>query len=270
MRLAISNIGWATAPDDPAVLALLRTHGVAGIDVAPTRLWPGWEGATVASARGWRRRLADAGFVVPAVQSLLYQRPDLTLFDGSAGREALIAHLAFVAELVAALGATTLVFGSPGIRAPGPDVDAFPVAVEAFGRIGARCAELGVCLCIEPNPPAYGCSFVTTAREGRALVAAVDSPGFGLHLDAAGCHLAGEDPAGAVRDSVGVLRHMHASEPQLGHFGAPVVDHAAVGAALRAGGYARWLSVELRPQELARIDEALRVVGGAYGPWESA
>ena len=90
MRLSVSNIGWGSAPDDPAVLELLRDRGVEGIDVAPTRLWPGWEGASLASAEAWRAKLEDAGFVVPAAQSLLYQRPELTLFGDEAGRRALV------------------------------------------------------------------------------------------------------------------------------------------------------------------------------------
>lgn len=264
MKLAISNIGWASAPLDPAVLALLQEHGVTGIDVAPTRLWPGWEGATIASAEAWRQRIEDAGFVVPAAQSLLYQRPELTLFDDDAGRSALVAHVAFVSSLVAVLGGRVLVFGSPKIRAPEDPDAAWPIAVETFRRIGDACAAHGTVLCIEPNPPVYGCTFVNTAAEGRALVDAVDSPGFGLHLDAAGLTLAGDDAAAAVRASAGSITHMHASEPQLGHFGDPQVDHAAVGAALRDVGYDRWLSIEMRPQPLDRIAEALAVVRTCY------
>ena len=263
MKLAISNIGWAADPLDSSVLAVLRGHGVAGIDVAPTRLWPHWEGATESSARAWARRHADAGFVIPAAQSLLYQTSGLALFGDATG---LIDHLRRVADLVAALGAGVLVFGSPRIRDPGDrSADAaFAAARDVFGRVGAICAERDLCLCIEPNPAAYGCRFVQTSAEARALIDAVGSPGFGLHLDAAGCHLAGEDPAAAVRASAGGIAHMHASEPQLGDFDAPVVDHAAVGAALREVGYDRWLSVEMRPQPVPAIDAALTHVRAAY------
>jgi len=269
VRLSVSNIGWGSAPDDPAVLELLRDRGVEGIDVAPTRLWPGWEGASLASAEAWRAKLEDAGFVVPAAQSLLYQRPELTLFGDEAGRRALVEHIVWVASLLEALGGVSLVFGSPKLRDPGgmDPAAAFARARETFREIGDRVAELGTCLCIEPNPPVYGCTFVNTSAEGRALVEAVDSPGFGLHLDASGCRLAGEDPAQAVRDSVGWIQHMHASEPQLGSFEAPVVDHAGVGAALAEVGYDRWLSIEMRPHEpaLERLAEAVDHVTRAYG-----
>lgn len=204
---------------------------------------------------------------MPAAQSLLYGRSELTLFGDDASRRALVEHLAEVAGLVAALGGTRLVFGSPRIRDPGGlSTDAaFARARDTFRSIGARCADLGTCLCIEPNPPAYGCAFVNTSAEGRALVDAVDSPGFGLHLDASGCLLAGEDPAQAVRDSAGRIEHMHASEPQLGSFTTPQVDHASVGAALRDVGYRGWLSIEMRPHGLPRLAEAIDHVVAAYG-----
>ena len=44
-RFAVSNIAW-DRHDDPEVLALLRAHGVTGIEVAPPKVWPGWDGAT--------------------------------------------------------------------------------------------------------------------------------------------------------------------------------------------------------------------------------
>ena len=56
MRLAVSNIGWAAEEQD-AVLAVLPGMGVAGVEIAPTMIWPGWEGATVEAARDVRRRL---------------------------------------------------------------------------------------------------------------------------------------------------------------------------------------------------------------------
>lgn len=263
MKLSASCIGWAEAPDDPDVLERLRAHGFSGVDVAPTRLWPGWEGVSVASAREWRRRFADQGFALPAAQSLGYGKEGLALFG--AGSDALVAHLRWLAEPLAALGVQALVFGAPALRDPRGVSDPMARAAEVFARVAEVLEPDGLVLAIEPNPPAYGCTFVTTADEGAALVERVGRDGFGLHLDAGGLHLAGVDLEDAFARHGASLAHAHASEPSLGAFDAPVVDHAAAAAGLRAAGYSGWLALELRPAPLPVLDRALAFVASVYG-----
>lgn len=268
MKLAASNIAWERH-DDPSILALLRHRGITGIEVAPTRVWPGWAGATPAAAAAYRRHLADEGFECPALQAVLFDRSGLALFGSPAECQALVRHLARVAELADALGAPVVVLGAPKVRdraALAPD-EAMEQAAELLREVGKVYASQGVRLCIEPNPTVYGCNFVTTSGEGAALVARCMSAGVGLHLDAAGMHLAGEEPAEAVRGLAGRFAHFHASEPQLGRFDTPVVDHAAVGQALRGACYGGWVSLEMRPQpdEAAALDAACAVLAACYG-----
>ena len=58
MRLAVSNIAW-DAPEQAAVLDLLGSRAVRGIELAPTKLWPEWRGASPEAARTARAELAD-------------------------------------------------------------------------------------------------------------------------------------------------------------------------------------------------------------------
>ena len=86
MRLAVSNIAWA-ADEQDAILAALPGMGVAGVEIAPTMIWPGWEGAAVDAARDLRGRLEGQGLAVPALQAILFARPDLHVFgDATAVR----------------------------------------------------------------------------------------------------------------------------------------------------------------------------------------
>ena len=78
-KFAVSNIAW-TSHDDPAIFALLQKYGVAGIEIAPSKIWPQWIGASQASAAEYRKRLADRGFCVPAMQSIHFQ--DQHALDG--------------------------------------------------------------------------------------------------------------------------------------------------------------------------------------------
>ncbi|QCG93014.1 sugar phosphate isomerase/epimerase (plasmid) [Azospirillum sp. TSA2s] len=269
-RLAVSNIAWE-CHDDPAVLDLLRRQGVTGIEVAPPKIWPGWEGATPAAARAYRERLAGEGFAIPALQAILFGKSEPALFGSPLQRTALLDHLSLVADLAAALGAHAVVFGAPKLRNRGtlPEEAAFAVAVETFAAAGALFAARDTTLCFEPNPPQYGCTLGTTSDEAAQLVAAVASPGFCLHLDSAALVMADEDVPSAVRRHAAAARHAHASEPDLGTFAAPKVDHAGMARALAEGGYAGWLSIEMRQaaeDPSAALAQACAVVRAAYAP----
>jgi D-psicose/D-tagatose/L-ribulose 3-epimerase len=257
-RLAFSNIAWSPH-DDAGILSLLRAQGVSGIEVAPTTIWQGWEGSSADAGRRYRFFLAGQGFEVPAVQALLFARPEARLFDARGERELLL-HLAHVAALAGALGARVAVLGAPRQRDRGER--SWPQALEHAAPVLRRAAGLfldeGVCLCIEPNPREYGCNFVCTALEGAELVRAVDHPGFGLHLDAAALYLAGEDLAEVLPQVASLLRHFHISEPDLGDFLAPRAPHLSNLRRLRESGYAGWCSVEMRPPSKGLADA---------GPW---
>lgn len=272
MRLAVSNIAWDAA-DEPVVLERLARFGVDGIEVAPTKLWPDWQGMTEASAALARRRFADRGFTVPAFQAVLFGRPELLLFGERQSRSALVEHLARVAAVAGVLGARTLVFGAPKNRDPGAldAAAAEAIAVEVLSAAGERCAAAGVALGIEANPADYGCTYLTRWSEAARLVRRIDHPGVRLHLDAACTTMAGDDPATAVAGVRDILCHFHISEPHLGTFATPQVDHAAFGAALTASGYDGWLSIEMRRPEdpPAALEVAVRRARAAYGGREA-
>ena len=245
MRFACSNLAWA--PDQEAMaLSLLRQSGVTGVEIAPTRIWPGLIGATQAAARGEAKRLADLGFDVPALQAVLFGEPNARLFDPS-GLAAFRDRLIRIAALAAALGAKVAVWGAPASRDPG--ALGFGQAIEqslpVLRDLASVFADQGVVLCIEPVPPVYGCRFINTAEQAIELVRAVDHPGFGLHLDAAALHLAGETLP-EVWPKVGArLRHFHLSEPGLGGFCDAQAPHASNIQWLLDHDYRGYVSVEM-------------------------
>jgi sugar phosphate isomerase/epimerase len=243
-RFAFSNIAWAPH-DDPEIFALLRENGVTGIEVAPTTIWPEWQSCTPAAAVRYRAFLLDEGFEVPALQALLYGRPQARLFDGESE---FLDHLAHVAEIAEGLGAKVAVLGAPGQRNRGARTwpQAVGHAVPVLRHAAEVFADHGCCLCIEPNPHEYGCNFVCNALEGAELVQAVDHPGFKLHLDAAALFLEHEDLRAVLPAVAPMLRHFHLSEPQLGDFREPKAPHIHNLRCLDEGGYAGWCSVEMR------------------------
>jgi sugar phosphate isomerase/epimerase len=271
MRVAISNIAWR-ADEDAAMGRLLAAAGVDAVEVAPTRTWPAPLEATAADAAALVGFWRDLGLEIVSMQALLYGRPELTLFDDAATRAATIAYLEGVLRLAGRLGARRLVFGSPGNRRVGDRDPAtcWAIAVEVFGALAARAEAEGVVLCIEPNPPAYKCDFVTRAAEGLALARQVGRPGFGLHLDLAGALLAGDDPAAAIAACAGEIAHLHVSAPQLGHVQrAMPYDLAACAEALRAARYDGVVAIEMRTQAATGdnrpfVAESVGLVRGAF------
>lgn len=247
MRLAVSAIAWLPEEDDLAA-RVIRHGGAGAVELAPTAYWPDPVLAPREERRALRSRWERRGLPVAAIQSLLYGFPDLALFD-PATRPALRERLVGMLDVAQDLGAGVLVLGSPRNRRRGmlsPE-SAMNVAVSFFRELGDRAGDRGVCLCIEPNPAAYGCDFVTTAAEGRALVERVASPGIGLHLDTGAMHLAGDDLAGEARAGGPLVRHLHVSTPGLGQVG-PVLPFDLPGLlhGLASSGYRGFVSVEMR------------------------
>lgn len=259
MRVAISNIAW-TLEEDPIAADLLAAAKVDAVEIAPTVVWPDLAAVTPADARRYREWWNSRGIEIVAFQSLLFGQPDLIIFHSQAQRESTLRYLATVFRLAEWLGAGPLVFGSPKNRLAGhlDRATRDQIAVAFFREAGRRAADHGVVLCIEPNPPEYGCDYVTRAEEAGALAAQVDHPGFGVHLDAAGLHLVGEPVDWAIEQVGPWLRHWHASEPFLAPLGSGGVDHQAAADGLRTAGYRGIVSLEMRrrPEADRRVELA--------------
>ena len=262
MKLAVSSIAWNPS-EESAVADLLAAHGVPGVELAPTKLFAGNPlDATPVQVAAVRAFWHSRGIEIVALQALLFGRPELRVFDDS--RPQTLEYLKGIIRLGAALGARALVFGAPKNRARGalPAAGAWSIAIEFFRELGEEARRAGTCLCIEPNPSQYGADFCTDSVQALALVSAVASPGFGLHLDSACALLASEDLPARIAASALQLRHLHISEPQL----APVApggtaDLPSIGVALRGINYRHSVSIEMVAGpgggNVARVETAL-------------
>lgn len=247
---------------------MLRARGCEGVEVAPTR----WRGrpleASAAEVASYREWWESRGLRIVALQSLLFGRPDLQLFGSAESRAALDEYLCGLISLGRSLGAHVLVFGSPKNRVRGelPLASAMSIACDFFQRAGDAAASHGVSLCIEANPAAYGCDFVTTTAEAVALCRRVNHPAIRVNGDLGGMTMAGEDPARALEDAGQWIGHFHASEPQLAELGTAGADHASAARGLAAIGYDGWVSIEMGDTgELASVERAVARAKAAYG-----
>jgi len=271
MNVAISNIAWSNE-EERAVADVMARMGVHGVEVAPSKIGPRPAELSDDDVRRYRAFWNDAGVEIVAMQALLFGTQGLAIFESESSRRAMADYLAKIVRIGGMLGAKALVFGSPKNRLIGAlseaDVDA--IAVPFFREVGAIAVDHDTCLCIEPNPPAYGADWITTARAARAFVKRVDHPGFGLHLDGGALHMQSEGPD-EIRAAGRAIRHFHASQPELAPLaaGGPV-PHESYAATLREIEYPRWVSIEMRQvpgaaSSLATVETALTYALATYG-----
>ena len=259
MKLAVSNIAWEIH-DDPGIFSILRESGVQGIEIAPTKIWPDWKGANSTSAQVYRKKLASEGFEVPALQAILFGKPELQLFAPEA-KFALIEHIKYVCELGSAFGAKVLVFGAPKNRRRGQlsTNEAVNYATDLMQEIGEICSEFDVCIGLEHNPIEYGCDFITNAADARAFVDRVGSPGVQLHLDSGGLYMCGGDINETIK-AVGPFIHYHISEPMLAPLAGGVIDHKASLETLNNINYDNWASIEMKSVDSSVLEHSIRCI----------
>jgi sugar phosphate isomerase/epimerase len=269
LKLAASNIAWE--PEDDAEIAMvLRARGVQGVELAPTKWRANPFDAPAKDIAVLRRTWEDRGFRVVSLQSLLFGRPDLQLFGTAASRAELSTLLRRVLDFAHAVSAGAVVFGSPKNRLRGDmsTVDAMAIAESFLRELGDHAHERGVALCVEANPPGYGCDFITTTAEAVELVRRVNHPGIGVNADLGGMTMAGEDPLTAIESARGLIGHFHASEPNLAEIGA-ASDHVRAAQGLAQLSYDRWVSIEMRAaadgNNVAAVKRAVQAAQRAYG-----
>ncbi|MEP6496042.1 MAG: sugar phosphate isomerase/epimerase family protein [bacterium] len=269
-RLAISNIAWEPGEND-AVRALLSREGVAGVEIAPTKWRDDPFDARPSEVAAYRASWEDRGLRVVSLQALLFGQPDLQLFDTVARRADMTDFLRRVIDFGAALGAHALVFGSPKNRLRGSLAveRAIDIATVFFREVGEHAHDQRLAVCIEANPPAYGCDFITTTAEAVNLCRLIDHPGIRVNGDLGGMTLSGEDPIRSLAAAAPFLSHFHASEPNLAELGASA-DHDTAERGLTAIGYDGWVSIEMRAAgasaggNLQAIERAVRLARRAY------
>ena len=265
MRLAVSNIAWDVPQEDEAVAALLQRYAVDAIDIAPGRYFPEPDQADDAGIARVRRWWADWGIEITGMQGLLFGTTGLNLFGAPEVRAAMLRHLDAVCRIASRLGATRLVFGSPKNRDRTglTDEQANAAAIDFFRRLGDIAASRGVVICLEPNPPCYGCNFMTQSAEAARMVEQLARSAIRMQLDTGAITINGEDPARIIETSAHLIGHIHASEPDLVPLGDGGTDHGKVAAALLQACTDHLVSIEMlatrSESHLAAIERALRV-----------
>jgi len=271
-RLAISNIAW-TKNEDDSVYFLMQKYGFTGLEIAPSRTWDNPYEQTIASINinEFREKLQTYDLNVVAFQSLLFNKPDLTIFIDEETRQATLEHLKKNIVLASKLGAAALVFGSPKNRLVG-DKDAQTIkeiSLDFFGKLGNFSVENGVYFCMEPNPTIYGTDFICTTEEAIRFIREVNNPGLKLNIDLGTITANSEDIETILPQAIHYAGHFHISEPYLEKINLDQKKHERIREILTKEGYTGTISIEMKaPEETIRmqtIEETLKFVSAIYG-----
>ncbi|BCJ87792.1 sugar phosphate isomerase/epimerase family protein [Effusibacillus dendaii] len=270
MKISISNIAWDN-PEEEEISALMQSLSIRGVEIAPTKIWETPLEQDGVSIRGYRQFWEGKNIEIVAMQSLLFGRPELTIFDDEDVRLKTKEYLSKIIVLSSKLGIHVLVFGSPKNRSV-RNLDkrkVWTIATEFFSDLGKIAEKCNVKFCIEPNPAEYGCDFINTSLQGLELVKEVNSPGFGLHLDSAAMILNGEDYYSTLEKCLPFLNHFHISEPYLQLVGERQDEHLKIAEALKSLGYRNWVSIEMKSglsdSNFSSVRSAIEFVVKTYG-----
>jgi sugar phosphate isomerase/epimerase len=271
LKISISNLAWEPAFDE-AIASILKARGVTAIDVVPGKYVPDLSNPSRDQVRNVRNFWSAHGVSAVGMQALLFGTTGLNLFGSESSRQAMLAHLASVAKVGQWLGSTRLVFGSPRNRDRSglSDAEVESKSISFFRQLGTIATDAGVIFCLEPNPAAYSCNFMTTTLDAAEVVRRVDHPGIRLQLDTGAIFMNGEDPADVIPQVIEVVGHIHLSEPNLDPLGSGSSCHEDVALVLASYPAAQWATIEMRPpypdpeQNEEAIDRAIRFVISHY------
>lgn len=269
MRISFSNLAW-DAHEDEAVARLLRDYEVDAVDIVPTKYFADLRHASADDVQRVRAWWMERGIEPVGMQSLLFGTEGLNVFAAAPVQQAMLDHLAAVCRIGGELGATRLVFGSPRNRDRSglTDEATQAMAVEFFRRLGDIAHSSGVVICMEPNPPAYGCNFVTDANQAAQFVTDVEHPAIRMQLDIGAITMNGEDVDAVARQHASLIGHVHASEPMLVPLGDGGGRHDLAGQAVARALPHHIVTIEMvatrNEPHLAAMERALEIAVRHY------
>lgn len=259
VRLAASNIGWKKE-DDERIYAKMQALGYAGLEIAPTRIFPDETYAHTTGATLFAGYLYQTyGLKIASMQSILNGQTE-NLFDAQ-GAKVLSEHLAQAYQFAASCKCSNLVFGSYRNRQM-PCEDAMPQADRFFNENALLAAQYGCTLALEPVAASYGTNFLNTTLDTCRYVKQMGVPGLAVNLDVGNMLTNGEKMADLI-EYLPLVNHVHISEPDM----APIQPHGIhreLALLLNGLGYQGYVSVEMKTTDADTVEKALEYVAEVF------
>ncbi len=246
MLKSISNIAWSQENEEWVLKELQRRKWNA-IEIAPSRIWEDFRKISGQERKKYREKIMEYDLKICSMHSLFWGIKEAKVFGTVAEQRFFQDYLKELVELAVDLGDKVLILGSPPVRDRG-GIEyslAVDIAASVLREPAEYAAQNNITILIEPLTKKET-NFINTHSEGLELARAVDSEGFGLHLDAKSVASEGVDVTGAIFACNGHVRHFHVNDPDLQPIGTVAGYHEKMGNALRQIEYAEYVSIEMK------------------------
>ncbi|MEO1527480.1 MAG: sugar phosphate isomerase/epimerase family protein [Planctomycetota bacterium] len=247
MKYAICNETFGDWPAEQA-LRLAREVGYTGWEVAPFTLTDDITTFSMSDRQTYKDLVASHGLDIIGLHWLLAKTSGfhLTTLDADV-RAKTTEYFCELTKLCADLGGEVMVLGSPQQRnfpETQTEEQAMEAAAECLRGVLPALEEHSVRLALEPLGRGEG-NFLNTAAKGRELMAMLDHPNVGLHLDVKAMSDEPTPIPQIIRDNANAMFHFHANDPNLRGPGMGDVDFAPIFEAVQGVKYTGWISVEV-------------------------
>lgn len=244
-NLAVSNIAWEREEDN-LIYDMMISNGFKGLEIAPTKIKAKLDEITKNDIRTFKASCNSRGISIVAMQSLLFGRPDLKVFEED--NEKTLEYLKTCVDIGRELGAKALVFGSPKNRViPESKLNRYiGIAMDFFNQIGSYSRANGMTFCLEPNPREYGTNFICTTEEAIDFVRSVDNEGLKVNIDTGTIITNDEDYKKILTGAIPHVGHFHVSEPFLCPINTERKLHGELSRILGEESYTGSVSIEMK------------------------
>ncbi|MBO6716963.1 MAG: sugar phosphate isomerase/epimerase [Rhizobiaceae bacterium] len=256
MKIGMCMFLWTThvTPEHEALLRDIKATGFDGVEI------PIFEGTPEHFAE-LGKLFDDIGLERTAVAAMGDPAMNLISAD-KAERDAGIAHVKWIIDCTAALGADTVsgpLHSTLGhFSGEGPTKDEWGRAVDALKAIGPYAGSKGVTIGLEALNRFE--SYLVNTMDGLSrLVDNVGHPNVKAMYDTFHANIEEADPVGAYTRNLRNIVHIHISENDRGVPGRGNIPWAETFAAIRKSGYDRWLTIESFGRGLPDLAAATKV-----------
>jgi D-psicose/D-tagatose/L-ribulose 3-epimerase len=207
--------------------------------------------------------LDDIGLERTAV-ALIPDEAHSPISPDPAARRGAVEHLSRVIDCCAALGSQGLVgpwYQPLGVfSGKGPTEAELERCAEAHRAVAAKARDAGMFCALEPLNR-FESYLLNTCEQSSEYLERLGEPDFGILYDTFHANIEEKDPVAALTTALakGHVNHIHISENDRG---TPGRGHACIRetiAALKAGGYDGWLTIEAFGKALPELAAATRV-----------
>lgn len=266
MKLGISNIAWNNYEAEE-VYDLMKKYGFDGLEIAPTKVFEKDPYSTDdLEILKYYESIKSKGFKIIALQSILYGKNDLKLFNKET-IEQLKEYIKSSIDFAAKLNAPIIIFGSPKNRIIPEGFEEPDIYIDFFNEIGNYSRKKYVKFCIETNPKEYGTNFITTLKEQINIITNLNNKGIGLHIDL-GSMLINKESFTELIPYINNVDHIHISQPFLKSITNNIIsEYYGIKEILKKSNYKGYLSIEMVGKEIsniATVEEALSEVSKLF------